>query len=484
MLKQIILKVIVVYCIPGVFSAPTRRRTAEITSDPIKYLETYGNLKTSIQHSPTSVDDLPGPFPQFAGLQQTGLLNEATRDKRQAKRCDERDIIDNGYNQQGESKNWGRFTPKGGRWTKNDLTYYFKKYTTDLTRLQTKDAIRRAFQVWADVSPLTFTESSESTADIIIDFVSRDEHSEEYPCEHNKFDGPGGFIAHAFYDPPLGIVHFDEDETFTTMTMGRKGTFDLAFTAAHEIGHVLGLGHSNNSCAVMAPFYRGIEGGLNLHRDDIDGIQYLYGTPDVDVTVADYGRDISEVAKLPSCDTPWDAVTYYAPDDVVYAFKGKFVWAIDEEGALEGYPRKINKVFHGAPNNVHSVVSAGSRTYMFKGRKIWRFFGKQLEPGFPRLKRNSFPSKTDAALVHDGRIYILKGTRYYEFFENDLSIGWSKEILHQWRVLPTRVDSAFQWRNGTTFFFKNDTYWRFDGQKLTGAHPGSVSKDWLGCGLS
>lgn len=53
--------------------------------------------------------------------------------------------------------------------------------------------------------------------------------------------------------------------------------YSLFLVAAHEFGHALGLDHSNIKDALMYPMYKYIE-DFSLHRDDIDGIQYLYGT--------------------------------------------------------------------------------------------------------------------------------------------------------------------------------------------------------------
>jgi len=48
--------------------------------------------------------------------------------------------------------------------------------------------------------------------------------------------------------------------------------------AVHEFGHSLGLEHTNIYGAIMYPFYTGYVPDMELHSDDIAGIQYLYGT--------------------------------------------------------------------------------------------------------------------------------------------------------------------------------------------------------------
>ena len=86
------------------------------------------------------------------------------------------------------------------------------------------------------------------------------------------FQGSGGSVGHAFF-PEDGRVHFDEDETFTHET---SSGINLLSAAVHEFGHALGLDHSNIQGSIMNAYYSYVP-DMQLHSDDIAGIQYLYG---------------------------------------------------------------------------------------------------------------------------------------------------------------------------------------------------------------
>lgn len=71
----------------------------------------------------------------------------------------------------------------------------------------------------------------------------------------------------------------------------REEYSDIVSVAAHEIGHVLGLEHSNDYKSLMAPFYQEPLDDLGnykepeLREDDIKRIQALYGESNKHETV-------------------------------------------------------------------------------------------------------------------------------------------------------------------------------------------------------
>ena len=75
------------------------------------------------------------------------------------------------------------------------------------------------------------------------------------------------------------------DEKWSTKT--RKGFNNLVQVATHEVGHMLGLGHSDIHGSIMNAWYNDptveqdprLQRSMKLNWDDIQAIQDLYGAP-------------------------------------------------------------------------------------------------------------------------------------------------------------------------------------------------------------
>lgn len=193
------------------------------------------------------------------------------------------------------------FVTVGSKWQKNTLTYKFLNSTPDLPVDRQRQIIREAFQRWDNVCGLTFTEAQGSMPqDLSIAFHSGS-HGDGEP-----FDAAGGAdgntLAHAFFPPPTGgswagSLHFDEFEKWKDQP-GGTGT-RLYNVALHEIGHLLGLSHSQDTNAIMFAYYS--ESRNDLRADDIAGVQSLYGAAVATPVAISPGQQVS--GHLPAAGT-------------------------------------------------------------------------------------------------------------------------------------------------------------------------------------
>lgn len=183
------------------------------------------------------------------------------------------------------------------KWNKNVLYYYINNTSNHLTYYEREQAIQNAFAQWEQYTTLTFVQVNNPTiADLHIRWTTGD-HGDGHP-----FDGSSGVLAHAYYPPPsggsyAGDLHFDDDENWS---IGNAG-IDLESVALHEIGHLLGIEHSNDPNAVMYPYYNY---NRTLHYDDVMAVQqlYSYNPPQFSIsgsTVIFMSDELYSIAHLP-----------------------------------------------------------------------------------------------------------------------------------------------------------------------------------------
>lgn len=243
-----------------------------------KYLSNLGYINSNNKSKPIHANDdlfddtleqAVRNYQVFFKLTLSGILDANTVAQISRPRCGVPDFVEP---HKSHPQDWipitashYTFFPGSPKWppTKRNLTYSFPPGT----QTDTNKAILDATNLWASVSPFKFTYiQNYDKADIKISFQHRD-HG-----DGNPFDGSGGILAHAFA-PSDGRLHFDEDERWVDGVTG--GAFDLQTVGLHELGHVLGLGHTPDGGAIMYPYIgNGFRKGLG--QDDIKGIKALY----------------------------------------------------------------------------------------------------------------------------------------------------------------------------------------------------------------
>ncbi|CAG5129335.1 unnamed protein product, partial [Candidula unifasciata] len=460
-----------------------------------EFLSKYGYLQTGSNdpdlvmsdQSDQVISDAIRKFQKFTGLETTGSPDRATLMKMKAPRCG----IPDDVSSSGDRNIPYAYNSMGKRWSKDVLKWKLTQTSTKVSEKDQLSAIESALDLWSRVTPLTF-QRTQDNPDIEMRFV-RGEHGDG---PHNSFDGQGRVLAHA-YGPGGGVggdAHFDEDEPWT---VGTGEGADLTMVAAHEFGHSLGLGHSSDPEALMAPFYAYSEKPC-LKKDDILGIQSLYGPktrkprPVVNSTrsLSTITRRVTSIPTTTATTTPkttvrttsnrrtnvslpafcgvnfrLDAISS-GPGGFLYAFGNGSVYKIGAQGLEPGYPKLISQVYHKGPRasvDAATYIPETKKTYLFKDFQVWRYTNFTLDVHYPKIWTDVRTYNLSAAmtLTYEGQSQII-------MFGNDNFWAWNPntEQLVSGYPLPTEIyfphapqlpDAAFTNPQGHFIFFKGNS---------------------------
>ncbi|PIK37308.1 putative matrix metalloproteinase-21, partial [Apostichopus japonicus] len=345
-----------------------------------------------------------------------------------------------------------------------------------------------AFRRWAEVTPLTFQEQRTGDlldVDIQIAFLTKESTLDFNIALHED--------EYARYQvSPDGVYLFFQDEVQWTHQSDRG--FNLFSVAVHEIGHILGLDHRDDSDSTMYPFYQTYTGRVVIDAESRALAQGFYGKCSGSFDAAfDWVRTLSNGRKVYSS----------------YFFRDGWAWLYDNSNGRprNGEPRSIGSLFEGVPDNVDVVLQIRPRRnandnlnddrndmYFFKGSRYWRLDhnagelyqtdpdtgvyygpdGRLISDGWPALsgQNQRIPDNLDAAYFdqRDNHIYFFKGSQVYAYdVENNgccgdgypMSINQAypgRFALHS--PLPDNIDVAYySLRDRKLYFMKGDDYW-------------------------
>lgn len=179
----------------------------------------------------------------------------------------------------------------------------------------------------------------------------------------------------------------------------------------------------------------------------------------------------------------------------IFIFKGLFVWRLTERGlSAKNYPIYFHYVFYGLPWSVRRIDAIYQRPtdyniILFSDKYFWVFDGNSFTKDSPYpltdLGLPPFLNRLDAALVWEknGKTYFFAGNNYWRYDDRKKRMDdFYPQPIQRWRGIPPNINAAFTW-NGLTYFFKANLYWRFNNEEVIvdEQYPLSASADWLGC---
>ncbi|KAF4094183.1 hypothetical protein AMELA_G00010030 [Ameiurus melas] len=477
----------------------------------VDWLTKYGylpppNPSTGQLQAWTAVTHALKAMQRFAGLHDTGELDEETLRMMQTPRCSLPD--DEGGpipESDADTELVQRVKRAVSSWAQRNINWRLRMYPTSsaLSHEMFRSLVFYALKVWAEPTALEFHEvGGPDGADLLIDFL-HGSHGDGYP-----FDGVGGAVGHAFFPSDqdrAGEVHLDAEEEWAFRQPASEGT-DVFTVLVHELGHALGLSHSSARGSVMRPYYQGPLGDplhFSLGSPDREHITTLYGTRGDNLQTGSHPLEAEAELKHPRrgthrlthmhrhthshldspsvdrCNTSFDVVAKIRGE--TFFFKGASMWRVNRGGLVSRRAVSVRKLWAALPTSLPPLRAVLERhedhaIIFVSGSQFWLFKDLSLQKGFPQPLFALNPAGPDGEKqgVHWDPV---KGVVWGSGVER----GESGQMWTE--LIEGGVNGIITENNGSLFLFKGSHYWKF-------SHPGSapeegfprpVASDWLNC---
>jgi hypothetical protein len=239
------------------------------------------------------------------------------------------------------------------------------------------------------------------------------------------------------------------------------------------------LGHSPYEDAVMYPYSLGAG---ELSKDDIKGIQHIYGVPRTTTQVESSSTTISfdeeddrpiwdkrplvPKTEVPDrCSMSYDAIATLKKE--LFIFKGKYFWRPEssDTNAVE-----THLYWPGLPSNLTHVDAVyendNGKILFFINQKVYIFEWRELEVQIPfmRLGLDKEITKVDMVFKwpYNKMVYLFAGDYYWRYDEK------VNAVLRNSRKLTRRafkdvydMDTVYT-EDKKTYFFKGIYFYEFD----------------------
>lgn len=483
--------------------------TEDQSTQLVDWLTKYGYLpapdpSTGQLQAWTSVTSAVKAMQRFAGLKDTGVLDEETLVLMKSPRCslpDQDQASASASNhERGSSRRRRRAV---AMWTRRNINWRLRSYPSSsrLSREMIRSLVYYALRVWSEPTPLDFHEvASPEAADLQVDFL-HGSHGDGYP-----FDGAGGAVGHAFFPSDLvraGGVHLDAEEDWAFRQPATEGT-DLFTVLLHEFGHALGLVHSTSRHSVMRPYYQGPAGDplhYSLGAQDLEHITTLYGkrnqllATDAPRLVPDpqlrhRGHHHRDGASEDRCNTTFDAVARIRGE--TFFFKGQTMWRVSGAGLVSAGGSSVRRLWRGLPPDLPRIQAVLEREsdhaiIFISGSQFWLFRGLSLQEGYPQplaaLRMGADPAwaEEEEAASRWGLMWDPEDGPVWG------SVGGfeaGQQAEDTWtQLLEGGVSGITTDRDGTVCLFQGDQYWKFSfpGSVVQDGYPRSSATDFLDC---